>query len=67
MRRAPQRAGRHAAGEQWTETGAVFTTRRGTLIEPRNMNRHLDTLCERAGVPRISFPRPAALLRDAAL
>jgi integrase len=53
--RAAQRTERETAGERWTDTGAVFTTRRGTLIEPRNMNRHLDTLCQRAGVPRIRF------------
>jgi integrase len=46
---------REAAGERWREPGAVFTTRLGTTIEPRNMNRHLDALCERAGVPRIRF------------
>jgi integrase len=33
----------------------VFTTDIGTPIEPRNLNRHLDRLCERAGVRRIRF------------
>ena len=33
----------------------VFTTKLGTPLEPRNMNRNLDMLCERAAVPRIRF------------
>ena len=31
----------------------VFATYIGTPIEPRNLNRHFDKLCERAGVRRI--------------
>ncbi|MEH0986411.1 tyrosine-type recombinase/integrase [Micromonospora sp. CPCC 205556] len=31
----------------------LFTTKIGTPIEPRNINRHFDQLCERAGVRRI--------------
>jgi integrase len=41
---------REAAGEQWQETGLVFTTRRGTPIEPRNLNRHFYPVRERLGL-----------------
>ncbi|MBB5871152.1 integrase [Allocatelliglobosispora scoriae] len=41
--------------KKWTDHGMVFTTKLGTPIEPRNLNRHFDQLCERAGVPRIRF------------
>ncbi|MEU4462699.1 tyrosine-type recombinase/integrase [Streptomyces sp. NPDC024017] len=41
---------REAAGEQWRETGLVFTTRRGTPIEPRNLNRHFYPIRERLGL-----------------
>jgi integrase len=53
--RAAQRAVKKAAGEKWQEHGMVFTTNLGTPIEPRNLNRHLDKLCEKAGVRRIRF------------
>jgi integrase len=33
----------------------VFTTGLGTLIEPRNLNRHFDRLCRKAEVRRIRF------------
>ncbi|MFI9241869.1 tyrosine-type recombinase/integrase [Streptomyces sp. NPDC053086] len=38
---------RRVAGEQWRETGLVFTPRRGTPIEPRNLNRHFYPIRER--------------------
>ncbi|MFI6360645.1 tyrosine-type recombinase/integrase, partial [Streptomyces sp. NPDC050743] len=38
------------AGERWQETGLVFTTRRGTPIEPRNLNRHFYPIRERLGL-----------------
>jgi integrase len=50
-----QAAELEAAGAGWRDHGLVFATRRGTPIEPRNLNRHLDLACERAGVPRIRF------------
>ena len=37
-------------GEEWKETGLVFTTRRGTPIEPRNLNRHFYPIRERLGL-----------------
>lgn len=53
--RAQQASDRLAAGERWTDSGLVFTTRKGTPIEPRNVNRTFDTLVARAGVKRIRF------------
>ncbi|MGH3489582.1 MAG: tyrosine-type recombinase/integrase [Actinopolymorphaceae bacterium] len=51
-----QQAGeRSAAGKAWTDRGLVFTTKIGTPIEPRNINRHFAKLCDRAGVRRIRF------------
>lgn len=43
------------AGKSWQDGGYVFSTMIGTPIEPRNMNRHFDRLCEKAGVRRIRF------------
>lgn len=51
--RAIQASEREAAGNTWREYGLVFTTKIGTPIEPRNLNRHFERLCERAGVRRI--------------
>jgi integrase len=53
--RAVQLDERAEAGERWRGLGTVFATKIGTPIEPRNMNRHLDMLYARAGVPRIRF------------
>lgn len=50
-----QERDRLAAGSGWRDHGLVFTTTIGTPIEPRNLNRHFDRLCERAGVRRIRF------------
>ena len=33
----------------------MFTTRKGTPLEPRNINRTFDALLKRAGVKRIHF------------
>jgi integrase len=55
QRRDAQQSEQEAAGERWRDHGLVFATRLGTPIEPRNLNRHLDQACERAGVPRIRF------------
>ncbi|MFE6554008.1 tyrosine-type recombinase/integrase [Streptomyces sp. NPDC057746] len=49
-RRAFQEAERSAAGDDWQKTGLVFTTRRGTPIEPRNLNRHFYPIRERLGL-----------------
>lgn len=38
------------AADVWVEPDLVFTTRYGTPIEPRNVNRAWDVLCAKAGV-----------------
>jgi integrase len=50
-------ADRKAAGANWkgTAQGLVFTTKNGTPIEPRNLNRSFEALCVRAGVRRVRF------------
>ncbi|MGA5375811.1 site-specific integrase [Streptomyces griseoincarnatus] len=55
--RAQQIADRKAAGANWKGTGdgLVFTTKNGTPIEPRNLNRSFEALCVRAGVRRVRF------------
>ena len=45
---------RKAAGDRWIDNGLVFTTRHGTLIEPRNFNRSFDRLIRAARVLRIT-------------
>ncbi|MEU8467941.1 site-specific integrase [Streptomyces sp. NPDC029006] len=47
---AGQKAELTAAGERWRETGLVFTTRLGTAIEPRNLNRYFYPIRERLGL-----------------
>ncbi|MFI0374505.1 tyrosine-type recombinase/integrase [Actinomadura sp. 1N219] len=44
---------KRAAGENWTETGLVFTTRSGRPIEPRNLARVFERICTNAGLRRI--------------
>ena len=38
---------------RWADLGLIFTTRFGTALEPRNVNRSWEALCARAGVPGI--------------
>jgi hypothetical protein len=40
--RSRQNQERTLAGDGWPEHGPVFTTRRGTPLEPRNVHRPLD-------------------------
>lgn len=42
-----------AAGARWHDKGLVFTTASGNWIEPRNINRMFERLCEKAQVPRV--------------
>ncbi|HEX3731693.1 MAG TPA: tyrosine-type recombinase/integrase, partial [Mycobacteriales bacterium] len=42
-------------GDEWEDHSLMFTTKKGTPIEPRNINRLLDVLCTKAGVRRIRF------------
>ena len=53
--RVLQASERAEAGDRWQESGLVFTTRIGTPIEPRNINRHFDQVIAAAAVPRIRF------------
>ncbi|WP_185449859.1 site-specific integrase [Kribbella qitaiheensis] len=55
VHRATQAQERTNAGKSWQDGGFVFSTMIGTPIEPRNMNRHFDRLCEKSGVRRIRF------------
>ncbi|WP_329483422.1 site-specific integrase [Kribbella sp. NBC_01484] len=55
VHRAAQAQEKKNAGKSWQDGGYVFSTMIGTPIEPRNMNRHFDRLCEKAGVRRIRF------------
>ncbi len=48
-----QEAERAALEPYWQDTGLVFTTTIGTVIEPRNLARVLDGLVAKAGVRRI--------------
>jgi len=52
--RTRQDAERRAA-VVWADCDLVFTTPIGTPIDPRNVNRQLDALIERAGVRRLRF------------
>ncbi|MBT2389936.1 site-specific integrase [Streptomyces sp. ISL-1] len=54
-RRAQQHADRLARGDQWTTTDLVFTTRNGTPIEPRNLNRAFEVVSRRAGIRQVRF------------
>lgn len=39
--------------QAWLGSGLVFTTSVGTALEPRNVNRAWDAVCDRAGVRRV--------------
>lgn len=55
--RAQQVADRKSAGDNWKGMGhgLVFTTKNGTPIEPRNLNRSFETLSIRAAVRKVRF------------
>jgi integrase len=46
---------RTLAGSVWRETGMVFTTRIGTMLDARNMLREYYRLRDRAQLPKIRF------------
>ncbi len=48
--RMRQAAARVKAGEQWQESGYVFTTRTGRQVEPRNVYRSFTRVAESAGL-----------------
>jgi integrase len=53
--RLAQAEDRQAAGDEWVETGLVFTTATGRHVEPRNLNTAYGRLLARAGVRAIRF------------
>ena len=53
MREKEQAEVRAVAGENWIETGLVFTTIVGTPFEPRNFNRRFETRRVKAGLRKI--------------
>jgi integrase len=46
---------RRAAGDQWQETGLVFTTSIGTPADARNIIRRHHAILKSAGIPRLRF------------
>ena len=54
QRRAAQDQARETAGEAWTQSDLVFTTRYGDPIEPRNFNRYFAARCTAARVRQIT-------------
>jgi integrase len=52
---ARQEAERTHAGSDWVETGMVFTTTKGTMLDARNMLREYYRLRDLAELPKIRF------------
>ncbi|MEU1660636.1 site-specific integrase [Streptomyces griseofuscus] len=50
-----QQRERHTAGTEWQDSGYVFTTPQGRLIDPTNLTRTFTTLLRKAGLRRIRF------------
>lgn len=46
---------RLAMGERWQDSGYVFTTTKGTPIDPRNLTRQFAAACKRAKLPPARF------------
>jgi integrase len=51
--RAAQAAERLHAGDQWTDSGLVFTTEFGCAVDPRNLLRTIEIAAAKAGVEGI--------------
>ena len=51
IHRAHQCEERLAAGDRWQDWGLVFTTKKGTPLEPSNLNGRLHKLLDGAGLP----------------
>ena len=47
-----QTAERLRAGNQWTDTGLVFTTEAGTAVDPRNLLRTVEIAAAKAGIDK---------------
>jgi integrase len=54
LRKVEEARARDAAGSAWQGGKLIFTTKWGTPIEPRNVNRSWDTRCAKAGVRKIT-------------
>ncbi|WP_137147140.1 site-specific integrase [Mycolicibacterium sp. CR10] len=50
--KARQAAERLRAGNQWTDTGLVFTTEFGTAVDPRNILRTVELAAKKAGIDK---------------
>ncbi len=50
--KARQAAERLRAGNQWTDTGLVFTTELGTAVDPRNILRTVELAAKKAGIDK---------------
>jgi integrase len=48
--RTQQLQERLQAGDQWTDTGAVFATEFGTMVDPRNLLRTVEIAARKAGI-----------------
>jgi integrase len=55
VHRTRQDEERELAGSEWRETGMVFTTRIGTMLDARNMLREYYRLRDQAQLPKIRF------------
>lgn len=53
---------KRAAGELWTDSDFVFTTRYGTPYEPRNFNRLFVARSAKAGVHPRGMPKPLPVI-----
>jgi integrase len=51
--KAIQAAERLRAGNQWRESGLVFTTELGAPVDPRNLLRVIEVAAQAAGVERV--------------
>ena len=51
--RTEQLAERLRAGDQWTDTGLVFTTELGMPVDPRNLLRVVEKAARAAGIDRV--------------
>ena len=54
---------KHAAGDAWTGSGLVITTRYGTPFEPRNFNRQFTARCHKA---KVRYIKPHGMRRTCA-
>jgi integrase len=55
-RRQAQRSDRGILGAAWVENGLVFNTSLGTPIHPRNVNRTIERLSEKANTEHLELP-----------